>query len=146
MWPMYIRYMGSELNDQKRITRAATAKAIRAGLIQRLPCEVCGTKIDIECHHRDYSNPFDIQWPCYVHHLEAHGKKIGLIRQVRVTLSDEQTARIRKVANSKGMSITKFAQKMITDLINNRISEESKGIDHEQKTSTPSRPRTGAGR
>lgn len=57
----------------KNKTRRLTKVAIREGAINRQPCEVCGNP-DAEIHHRDYSNPLDIQWLCLVHHRAAHGQ------------------------------------------------------------------------
>lgn len=47
--------------------------ALRGGLIQRQPCEKCGS-IKSEAHHPDYRSPLKILWLCRKHHLEMHNK------------------------------------------------------------------------
>ena len=56
-------------------TRVITRNAIARGLIQKQPCEVCGS-LKVEVHHPDYSKPFDIRWLCHQHHCEAEGRWI----------------------------------------------------------------------
>lgn len=46
-------------------------KAIKAGRLIRLPCEVCGSA-DTQGHHDDYSRPLDVRWLCSKHHAEHH--------------------------------------------------------------------------
>lgn len=47
--------------------------AIRAGLIERQPCEICGAEKS-HAHHDDYSKPMQVRWLCAVHHKEWHTK------------------------------------------------------------------------
>jgi len=49
----------------------AVAKALRAGKLVRLPCEVCGTK-RTDAHHDDYAAPLDVRWLCRSHHRSHH--------------------------------------------------------------------------
>jgi hypothetical protein len=58
---------------RKAEARWATRKAIRAGAIERAPCEVCG-EATAEAHHDDYSKPLSIRWLCRLHHREHHAK------------------------------------------------------------------------
>jgi hypothetical protein len=44
---------------------------LRAGTLQKKPCEVCGAVI-VEAHHRDYTKPLDVVWLCRVHHRMEH--------------------------------------------------------------------------
>lgn len=46
-------------------------KAIKNGLLSKLPCFVCGSE-KTEAHHPDYSSPLDVIWLCPRHHKEAH--------------------------------------------------------------------------
>ena len=45
---------------------------IKAGKLQRQPCEMCGSTIRIHAHHDDYSKPLDVMWLCGVHHQARH--------------------------------------------------------------------------
>ena len=50
--------------------------AVRAGKIQKLPCEVCGA-LPTHGHHTDYNKPLDVRWLYPVHHMEVHGQRSG---------------------------------------------------------------------
>ncbi len=65
----------------KNKVRYQTATAIRRGLIVRKPCK-CGNEKS-EVHHRDYSNPCDIEFLCRRCHEDAHKKKSPEPRPVR---------------------------------------------------------------
>lgn len=54
------------------MARYTTGNAIKAGLLMRLPCEICGTTEKVEAHHHDYMKPFDIKWLCKKHHDDCH--------------------------------------------------------------------------
>jgi hypothetical protein len=56
----------------KVLARNRLKNAIRFGLIERGPCDVCGTTEGIEAHHEDYSRPLDVRWLCRKHHGEVH--------------------------------------------------------------------------
>ncbi len=58
-------------NPKKVWAQVATASALRRGLIQRKPCEVCGAK-KAEAHHPDYDRPLLVRWLCRKHHKQAH--------------------------------------------------------------------------
>lgn len=51
-------------------------RALIAGNLVRLPCEVCG-ETKVEAHHDDYSKPLDVRWLCKKHHVEHHAKATG---------------------------------------------------------------------
>lgn len=60
----------------------ALRSAIRKGLTERGPCEVCGAVHGIngarvDGHHDDYSKPMAVRWLCRKHHLEAHRRTVG---------------------------------------------------------------------
>jgi hypothetical protein len=64
----YARENREKIRAHKRVS-----KAVAAGKIQRLPCEVCGTT-PTDAHHHDYSKPLDVRWLCRFHHGEEHRK------------------------------------------------------------------------
>jgi len=46
-------------------------RAVKNGLLERLPCAVCGSA-SVEAHHDDYDRPLEVRWLCKVHHKEWH--------------------------------------------------------------------------
>lgn len=60
---------------EKARARFAVNNALRDGRLERRPCEVCGTTEKVQAHHTDYSRPLDVQWLCFKHHCEVHGKE-----------------------------------------------------------------------
>jgi hypothetical protein len=56
----------------KHGARMQVRDALRAGTLVRQPCEVCGTKANIEAHHDDYAKPLDVRWLCRKHHAALH--------------------------------------------------------------------------
>ncbi|SHI96154.1 hypothetical protein SAMN05444404_1098 [Ruegeria lacuscaerulensis ITI-1157] len=61
-------------NPQKAWAHAATASALRRGLLTRKPCEVCGAE-KTDAHHPDYDRPLVVQWLCRKHHKQAHQRQ-----------------------------------------------------------------------
>lgn len=55
----------------KRAAHVTLGNAIRAGVIVRQPCEVCGDPKS-HGHHEDYSKPLDVVWLCAIHHAARH--------------------------------------------------------------------------
>ncbi len=51
--------------------RTMTLRMIKAGILERKPCEVCG-KTKVDAHHDDYTKPRDVRWLCRSHHLKLH--------------------------------------------------------------------------
>ncbi len=49
---------------------SATASAIRRGIIERQPCEVCGDP-KTDAHHPEWKTPLFCQWLCRKHHKAA---------------------------------------------------------------------------
>ena len=62
------------LQEFKAHVRLLTRVSIRAGILIKGICEVCGTNENIEAHHDDYAKPLDIRWLCRKHHREHHLK------------------------------------------------------------------------
>lgn len=56
----------------KNFARQTVRAALRAGVIEKLPCSVCGTQEKVEAHHEDYLKPIDVIWLCSFHHKEHH--------------------------------------------------------------------------
>ena len=50
----------------------ATKRAIKSGRLQKMPCEMCGTRNWIHAHHDDYRKPLDVMWLCPTHHKARH--------------------------------------------------------------------------
>lgn len=50
--------------------RRMVEKAIKHGVLVRLPCSVCGN-VKSEGHHKDYLKPLDVEWLCRIHHRQA---------------------------------------------------------------------------
>jgi hypothetical protein len=64
-------YYASEERRRRHICRSYLKAYVRAGRIERKPCEICGdTKV--EGHHHDYTKPLDVRWLCVKHHRECH--------------------------------------------------------------------------
>lgn len=55
-----------QISAQRKLQRA-----VNAGLLVRMPCEVCG-KSPTDGHHPDYTKPLDVVWLCRLHHLGLH--------------------------------------------------------------------------
>ena len=67
----------SDKKYQKAFPEKINAKqviytGIQRGKIKRLPCEVCGSSVDVHAHHSDYTKPRQIVWLCRQHHMEEH--------------------------------------------------------------------------
>jgi len=52
---------------------AALRSAIKKGLIERGPCEVCGNE-HVDGHHDDYDKPMVVRWLCRLHHRHLHAR------------------------------------------------------------------------
>lgn len=50
---------------------SALRSALKRGLIDKEPCEVCGAS-DVDGHHDDYDRPMDVHWLCRLHHKAEH--------------------------------------------------------------------------
>lgn len=61
---------------QKALARALVARDIRAGLITKGACVVCGNGNAV-AHHEDYSKPRDVVWLCLSHHQKRHAEMNG---------------------------------------------------------------------
>lgn len=58
--------------DSRRVVaHSAVARAIRNGLLVRMPCIRCGEKKS-EAHHEDYDKPLEVMWLCTPCHKQRH--------------------------------------------------------------------------
>jgi hypothetical protein len=67
-------------NPQAKWAHRALQSALRAGLVQREPCEICGAihgtgGAVIHGHHDDYDRPMAVRWLCQLHHRQWHAKQ-----------------------------------------------------------------------
>lgn len=60
-----------ETNKTKRAAHVLLGNALRAGKIERRPCEMCGNR-RAHAHHEDYAKPLEVTWLCARHHREVH--------------------------------------------------------------------------
>jgi hypothetical protein len=67
------------LSVLRKKTRRKTNDLLKAGILQKQPCVICG-KHDVIAHHEDYSNPNDVIWICEEHHTKYHDGKLGLFK------------------------------------------------------------------
>ena len=63
------RYM----SKNPKITKAhqAVIRAIKNGVIKRMPCVICGAT-KTHGHHEDYNKPLEVIWLCPKHHKERY--------------------------------------------------------------------------
>lgn len=54
----------------RNAANASVARALREGVLDRLPCQVCGRRA--EAHHPDYTNFLGVVWLCVDHHAQLH--------------------------------------------------------------------------
>ena len=58
--------------DKRRsVAHSAVARAIRNGLLVRMPCVKCG-EIKSVAHHEDYDKPLEVVWLCQPCHKQRH--------------------------------------------------------------------------
>lgn len=51
--------------------------AVRNGTLVKGPCADCGSCVDVQGHHPDYSKPLDVVWLCRTCHNRRHGKLLS---------------------------------------------------------------------
>jgi hypothetical protein len=61
-------------HPEKRAAHKAVENALRAGMLTKLPCSVCGNTKS-ESHHEDYTKPLEVIWFCRQHHAAHHEMK-----------------------------------------------------------------------
>lgn len=65
-----------ERNPVARWAHGCLASAIRRGLVERKPCEVCGAE-PTDAHHPDYERPMHVIWLCRACHKAEHRRISG---------------------------------------------------------------------
>ncbi len=94
----------------KNKVRYQTAAAIRRGLIIKKPCR-CGNE-NSEVHHRDYSNPCDIEWLCRRCHEKEHKMKTSEYRPIRDWMDENKltTYKLALITNFSPGAVSKWRQ------------------------------------
>lgn len=69
------RFRDKPEEHKKYLVRMKLNNAVRAGKLEKLPCEKCQTP-KVEGHHTDYRRPLHVIWLCNPHHKELHRKFI----------------------------------------------------------------------
>ena len=50
----------------------AVSKALKNGILKRMPCMMCGRTDLVHAHHDNYLKPLDVMWLCVIHHKSRH--------------------------------------------------------------------------
>jgi len=58
-------------DSRRNVAHSAVAKAIRNGLLVRMPCVRCNEEKTV-AHHEDYDYPLAIMWLCQACHKQRH--------------------------------------------------------------------------
>ena len=73
----YVKMRSKLPSEKHKIdARRQVIRAIKSGLLKRMPCEVCGA-IKTHGHHPDYSRQLYVRWLCPLHHSEVHSQRDG---------------------------------------------------------------------
>ena len=70
----YLRKWRKE-NPDKYAAHMILNNGIRNGSVERGDCERCGSGENIHGHHKDYSEPLNVNWLCAVCHKEEHPRQ-----------------------------------------------------------------------
>lgn len=62
---------------RRNVAHTAVAKAIRNGLLTRMPCVRCGHEKSV-AHHEDYDKPLDVMWLCQPCHKQRHKELLAI--------------------------------------------------------------------
>lgn len=62
-----------ESNPKKYSAHSAVSYALRQGVLEKMPCEVCES-LHVHAHHSDYDKPLEVMWLCPEHHAAWHLK------------------------------------------------------------------------
>ena len=66
--------MRREKFPEKVKARDTLNNEVKAGRVEKKPCEVCGSTKRIHGHHEDYSKPLKVKWLCPIHHNKLHNE------------------------------------------------------------------------
>lgn len=78
-------------NPAKYLAHLAVQKALAAGTLTRLSCEVCGSDT-VDAHHDRYDRPLQVRWLCRRHHVRLHtcGEDMFPLRDPVPGLTDDR--------------------------------------------------------
>ncbi|MGC5843806.1 hypothetical protein PU724_25570 [Mesorhizobium abyssinicae] len=68
-WARQARWASS--HPQEKWAHACLRSALRLGLVEKQPCEVCGAA-EVDGHHPNYNEPMSVRWLCRAHHKAEH--------------------------------------------------------------------------
>jgi hypothetical protein len=69
------RYNSDPEYRRKVLARCKVYRAIKSGLLKRLPCQSCGDPKS-HGHHHDYDKALEVHWLCMKCHLKEHGVEV----------------------------------------------------------------------
>jgi hypothetical protein len=80
-------------NPAKYEAHLAVQRAVSAGALDKLPCEVCGIEA-VDAHHDQYDEPLAVRWLCRRHHTRLHhyGEDMFPVRTQLLDSEDSETA------------------------------------------------------
>jgi len=82
-------YVGQSESSIARRAHQALQRAVRRGVLQRGPCEGCGTTTKVEGHHDDLTKVLEVRWLCFTchraHHLPDWLKRAEAVRLRRAS-------------------------------------------------------------
>lgn len=58
-------------NPTKYDAHLAVQRALKAGILEKESCEVCGNE-NVDAHHDHYDDPLEVRWLCRRHHTRLH--------------------------------------------------------------------------
>jgi len=102
--------------EKRKTARYIYRKAIKANLIKKLPCKICGDK-NSEGHHENLIDfPLKVVWLCAKHHQKIHRKnKIikGKSKTIWVRVNKKTYGYIEKESLNKEKTISDVIRKII---------------------------------
>lgn len=125
---------------------AAVTKALKCGDLERKPCEVCGSVINVHAHHDDYAKPLDVKWLCPIHHKQEHretGRRMekGMVLAIR-GLPDDFMRRLKYTALCRHMTMQAFVISTLDAafLPYGWHNQEQKPLPAQERISKPKQP------
>lgn len=67
------KYLALPTTKKKQLAKWAVKRAVKAGILVKEPCKVCG-RLNVHAHHSDYDKQLDIDWLCPEHHHAWHAE------------------------------------------------------------------------
>jgi hypothetical protein len=79
-WRKRTPYTQEQLYKQR--TRLKTLSLVQRGIIAKQACAVCQAT-DVQAHHADYDDPYNVQWLCLTCHRQHHiAEQYGVCEQL----------------------------------------------------------------